>query len=583
MKPVYRVRVERCVYFLALATDYDGTLAHDGSVDEGTRAALERLKLTGRRLVMVTGRELPDLQRVFPALDLFDRVVAENGALLYTPASREERLLAPPPPPAFVARLRARDVAPLSVGRCIVATWEPHQQVVLDAIRELGLELAITFNKGAVMVLPAGVNKASGLTAAARDLDIALANVVGVGDAENDHAFLRVCGCSAAVANALPSVLQEADVQLAGERGAGVCELVQRICRDDAAIVPPGRHALLVGHDEADRPVCLEPDCEAVLICGSSGIGKSTLATALTERMVEQHLEFCVFDPEGDYGSLANAVSVGDTATAPVAEEVVKLLRTFGVNVVVNTQALALADRPTFFAGLLPDVARARSRTGRPHWLVIDEAHHLLAADRGDVVQVVPERIRATIFITVHPDAMARAALQTVKHVIALGPDAWQTVVTYCRALDLPPPPRVDVAADDEVLFWSRGGSEAPRRVRVVRPAQAHLRHTRKYAQGDVGDESFHFRGPEGRLDLRAQNLAIFQQIAEGVDEDTWQHHRVAGEYSRWFRSVIKDEGLASETQAAEQDEALGPAESRSRILDAVSRRYTAPASAPRD
>jgi hypothetical protein len=255
-------------------------------------------------------------------------------------------------------------------------------------------------------------------------------------------------------------------------------------------------------------------------------------------------------------------------------------LRTLGVNVVVNTQALALADRPTFFAGLMPEVAAVRARTGRPPWLIIDEAHHLLAADRGDVAQLVPERVRATLFVTVHPDAMAQAALQTVDRVIALGPDAWQTIVTFCRVVGEPAPPQGEPHADEEVLCWQRGDTGAPRRVRALRPAQAHRRHTRKYAQGDVGDESFHFRGPEGKLNLRAQNLAIFEQIAEGVDEETWQHHREAGDYSTWFRDVIKDDELADEAAAAERDHTLDAAESRRQVLAAVSRRYTAPARA---
>ena len=76
--------------YLALACDYDGTLAHHGRVDEATLAALERLLATGRKLILVTGRELPDLLSVFPHLGLFERVVAENGALLYRPGSREE-------------------------------------------------------------------------------------------------------------------------------------------------------------------------------------------------------------------------------------------------------------------------------------------------------------------------------------------------------------------------------------------------------------------------------------------------------------------------------------------------------------
>ena len=93
--------------YLALATDYDGTLAHDGRVDEPTLAALERLRQSGRRLVLVTGRELEDLQKTFARLDLFERVVAENGALLYRPAAKEEKVLGAAPPRPFLEMLRA--------------------------------------------------------------------------------------------------------------------------------------------------------------------------------------------------------------------------------------------------------------------------------------------------------------------------------------------------------------------------------------------------------------------------------------------------------------------------------------------
>ena len=193
-------------YFHALATDYDGTIAHDGVLDDATVAALERLAATGRKLILVTGRELPDLERVCPRLDLFSRVVAENGALLFTPASKEQRPLGPPPPPYFVERLEALRVQPLSVGQVIVATWEPNETIVLDAVRDLGLDLQIIFNKGAVMVLPNGINKASGLGAALEDLGLSAHNVVASGDAENDLAFMRVTGCAVAVGNALPAV-----------------------------------------------------------------------------------------------------------------------------------------------------------------------------------------------------------------------------------------------------------------------------------------------------------------------------------------------------------------------------------------
>ena len=105
----------------ALACDYDGTIAHNGRVDDETIAALGRLRDSGRRLILVTGRELRDLLTVCPHIMLFDRVVAENGAVVYWPATREEKLLGEPPPERFVRELRDRGVS-LAVGRVIGAT-----------------------------------------------------------------------------------------------------------------------------------------------------------------------------------------------------------------------------------------------------------------------------------------------------------------------------------------------------------------------------------------------------------------------------------------------------------------------------
>src|SRR5580765_1954407 len=148
--------------YLALATDYDNTLAADGRVGGATRGALERLRASGRRAILVTGRRLDDLLRICECSELFDYVVAENGALLYEPQSHDITLLAEPPPEEFVAALRRRGVQPLEIGRVIVATHAPQETQVLETIRELGLELQVIFNREAVMVLPAGINKASG-------------------------------------------------------------------------------------------------------------------------------------------------------------------------------------------------------------------------------------------------------------------------------------------------------------------------------------------------------------------------------------------------------------------------------------
>ena len=219
--------------YLALASDYDGTLAHDGHVSKSTLEAVERLRESGRKMILVTGRELPELQTVFPAINMCDAVVAENGALLYWPEDGREEILGEPPPPNFLAEMARRGVTPFSQGRVIFATWRPHEVEVLETIQALGIEYHIIFNKRAVMMLPSGINKASGLSAALERLKIPASAVVGVGDAENDHAFVDSCGVAVAVENALPALKERCDVVTEGHHGRGVIELIDRLLTDD--------------------------------------------------------------------------------------------------------------------------------------------------------------------------------------------------------------------------------------------------------------------------------------------------------------------------------------------------------------
>lgn len=225
--------------FTALACDYDGTVAAEGMIAEETAEALSRVVQSGRKLLLVTGRELPELLNVCPRINLFHFVVAENGALLYQPATGSEEPLAPPPSAEFVATLKRRGVEPCTTGRVIVSTRQPHEKVVLETIRDLGLELQVIFNKGAVMVLPSGTNKATGLAFALEKLRVPLTSVVSVGDAENDHALLESCAAGVAVANAVPLLKAHADWVTDARNGEGVRQLVDRLLSDDLAGLEP--------------------------------------------------------------------------------------------------------------------------------------------------------------------------------------------------------------------------------------------------------------------------------------------------------------------------------------------------------
>jgi hydroxymethylpyrimidine pyrophosphatase-like HAD family hydrolase len=226
--------------FKAVATDYDGTLARDGRVDKLTLETLARVQKSGRKLLLITGRELESLRNVFPEMGLFDLIVAENGALLYYPSTGKERALGKVPPAAFVEMLGRAGANPLSVGRCVVATVVPHEAAVYRAIRELSLDLQIIFNRESVMVLPAGIDKGTGLRAALAELRLPSASIVGLGDAENDFAFLSLCGFSVAVANAIPSLKEQVHLVTSGADGAGVVEVLEKLLTAEESLNAPG-------------------------------------------------------------------------------------------------------------------------------------------------------------------------------------------------------------------------------------------------------------------------------------------------------------------------------------------------------
>ena len=563
------------MFFIALAVDYDGTVARNGRVDAATVAALEEVKKSGRKLILVTGRELDDLQRVFPEIGIFNLVVAENGALLFDPETKEEKLLAAAPADKLVEYLHNRKVAPLSIGRCIVATWEPNETIVLEAIRDLGLELHIIFNKGAVMVLPTEINKASGLKQALKRLQLSPYNVVGIGDAENDQAFLRACGCSVAVANALPTVKENADFVVA-DHGAGVAELAKLLIETDLSGQQIGVREIQPVIGESDGCARRLNPFETVLVTGSSGGGKSTVVTALLEQMISHDFQFCVVDPEGDYAEFP-AVMVGDAKHEPGVSEIMELLAKPDTSVVVNLLAIDATERPRYLAGLMPELSKLRISTGRPHWIVLDEAHHCLPAKWDPAPVSLPQELPAAIAVTVHPEEVSPDFLKLVSTVVGVGDKAEEVIRNFCAAAGYSCADFSDPLGAGDGLIWTR--EEGLRKIALLRPQERQKRHVRKYAEGELGeDKSFYFRGPNGSLNLRAHNLVIFLQMAQGVDDQTWMHHLHLGEYSRWFGEAIKDDELAAEARAVEQNEALSAPESRERIKEIVERKYTAPA-----
>jgi hydroxymethylpyrimidine pyrophosphatase-like HAD family hydrolase/energy-coupling factor transporter ATP-binding protein EcfA2 len=567
--------------FAAVAIDYDGTLATDGTVPPATVAALEQVVASGRKVILVTGRMLRELLPLFPQATLCARIVAENGAVLYRPETRDQRLLTDGASPPLTELLRRKGVVPLDVGDSIIATVRPHEVAVMEAIRDLGLEHHVIFNREAVMVLPPGVNKASGLAAALDELQLSSHEVVGIGDSENDHALFQASELSVAVASAVPTLREAADWVTVKPNGAGTAEALLALVADDMAgqAKRSTRHRMTLGSGRTGEPITIPPVGENVLIAGTSGSGKSTLAHAILEQLIDQGYQTCVIDPEGDYPSLEKMIVFGNSKRGPTVTEILTALENPKAQVVVNLVGLPLEDRPAFFLELLPTLQERRLRTGRPHRILVDEAHHLLPKNWRATATSVRE-LQSMLFVTVHPDRLAPQLLESVDVAVALGDDPVLTLRSIVDRSRRPSPksPVTDLAPG-EALLWRKTQPTTVEQLLMAAPRVERQRHRRKYAEGELPPErSFYFRGPDGKLNLRAQNLIMFRQIAEGVDDETWLHHLRQGDYSHWMENAIKDPSLAQVIHEVEGTPDLSALDSRRRVAEAIQERYTLPA-----
>jgi hypothetical protein len=271
-------------------------------------------------------------------------------------------------------------------------------------------------------------------------------------------------------------------------------------------------------------------------------------------------------------------VTLGNQERAASVHEVLAVLDDPTMNVNVNLLGIPLSQRPEYFGHLFPRLHAMRTRTGRPHWIVLDEAHHMLPANWGHLGKALPREVGETILITVHPEHLAPTTLALVDAVVAVGPSPVKTLKAFAGATGR------KLAFNEELLHkpghaiaWFPGRGDAPFYMKIIPGRTERLRHLRKYAEGNMRHNSFYFRGLHGRHNILAQNLAIFSQIAAGIDEETWLFHLYRGDYSHWFRKSVKDKELADQTAQIERRRYLKPAETRELVRSLIESRYTLP------
>ena len=565
--------------YYVLATDYDGTLAKDGKVNDDTLKALKQVKKSGRKIILVTGREMKELEMVFPEYGVFDLIVAENGALILNPENQQEILLGSRPPDNFIDELKNKNVFPLSVGKIIVATWEPHENTVLKAIKNAGIEHQVIFNKGAVMVLPPGINKAKGLTEALNHLRMSMHNIVAIGDAENYNAMLQAAECPVAVANALDSVKEQAAFVTTADHGEGVSELINHLIENDLAAADRNlkKQYLSIGKMQNEQEYAISPYKDGVLLAGSSGGGKSTLTTAFLESLKEKQYQFCLIDPEGDYAEVEEAVIVGTAEQPPVTEEIMNLLLDPAKNVIICLLAIDIDKRPAFFNELFPKIVELRKSKGHPHWMIIDEINHMLSVEKETSFYNVPQELNNLWLITTDPGNVNKAVIRLVNTIIAVGDEPLKSLQDFAASKEIFLPQLNFTSINKgQALVWDTSLKQQPQIITTNKPKQLNRRHIKKYATGFMDYNSFYFTGAKHKLNLKAYNVMVFSQLAEGIDDETWIYHLKRNDYSRWFRNSLHDNDMADMTQKIENSDG-DVLTSKAEILKLIRKRYTEP------
>lgn len=551
-------------YFRAVALDLDGTLAEDDHLAESAMAAIKASRCE-LRMILVTGRILDDLEAAFPGLGSeFDAVVTENGAVLHTRSG--VRRMASPVEPAVGHALADRGVTTRS-GQVLLALAGDDAATAADVITGLGLDHQVVHNRGAAMILPAGVTKGTGLLAALDELGLSAHNTIAAGDAENDLALLQAAEVGAAVANAVPSLAAHADLHLGSRNGTGVTELLtgqllagqQRLC--------PRRRWVQVGTFDDGQPVLMPGSQGSVLIAGDTGAGKSYLAGLLAERWIDAGYAVLIVDPEGDHVGLAQrpgVLLVDAAAHLPSPTDLLASARPGRASLVLDMSGLSEAEKSGYLRRLPAAVAAERAGRGTPHWVITDEAHVALNGDAAQQPGPGPAE-PGTCMVTWRPDLLPAAFRDTVDFTLATT-GAPQAAANTPMAV-----PGATVST----------GGRSPRPFAVDHRASPHVRHQHKYtATALPPHRRFYFRatGEPGGEPATAATLEEFSRHLRHCDPAVLGYHLSRGDFSRWINGTLADHSLGSDLAAIERDLGLRHAaeveRARRRIIHAIDSRY---------
>ncbi|MDE3183761.1 MAG: type IV secretion system DNA-binding domain-containing protein [Bacteroidota bacterium] len=311
-----------------------------------------------------------------------------------------------------------------------------------------------------------------------------------------------------------------------------------------------------------------------IVLLGSSGGGKSTLTTTFMEALVATKHQFCILDPEGDYTDFPNAVVIGDSAHVPVVDEVIAFLDNPGQNAIVCLLGIPIEKRPYFFSEFISRVSDLKNKTGHPHWLIIDESNHVLPVEMEKSIFSLPDNLKNTLFISTEANNINQSVFKYIDTVISMGDEPAQVLTDFAKIKEISNDfSSVHALPKGKVWVWEISQS-APFVIETKKPEHLIKRHIGKYATGDMDYNAFLFKGPENKLNLKANNVLLFVQMAEVVDDETWNFHLKRHDYSKWFADSLHDEELARLSKEIENGQS-DAATSKDKVLAYIKATYT--------
>lgn len=569
------------MYCRVLACDFDGTGATDGHPAPELYAALAAARAQGIITLLVTGRILEDVQRACEEISPFDAVVAENGAVIHLCGMGRTIRLGEPPAERFLGELRAQGV-PFHTGSVIVGTWEQHATKLLELIRRFGVDGQLIYNRGALMLLPSGIDKAVGVRRTLEELARSERNMIAFGDAENDIPMLMNAEVGVAARGSIPAVLALADDVVSQPGGAGVSLYIRKVLNQRAIVATPKRRAVKLGITPDGSIVTLPNSGANVVISGDPRSGKSWIAGLLSEQLVEGGYKVCIVDPEGDYaqmGERPKIVAFGHDLALPSPVTAARLFSNEPLSTVLTLSSLAPHEQLNYVHQLLAAIQQVRDSTGLPHWVVVDEAHYFFQP-HSPSLKYLSSSTGSLCLVTYRPSLLANEVYGAINAHIVTSTKAEEEryfmtkILQAHHHLTVPPHDALDALEPARAgLLLAKTSDTA---WRVFTPADRitrHAHHARKYADTHLSDDRA-FRFLDAGRPLSAYNMIEFHQAIQSAPLASLRHHLNVGDFSRWVGEVIGDQQLAKGLRKLERSTPSGSAPDRAEILAHIEDHY---------